>query len=169
MQNYGIFCQFRSKLAITHTIAIKWKEKNNAVVVDCHHRMKMSLPKKKKKFKGDSYFFEGPIWAKFRPLVWLFCPSRPLACSLIMSLLWKWESLGLPLSCFFSEEKIKCKKHVWKGFLEHVLNLGFWVCQTQHQDSKCSPCLILILCIRRNSQTGTCTNSEDWRPRWNAA
>ena len=54
MQNYDIFCQFRSKLAITHTIAIKWKEKYDAVVVDCQHsfrlfgdRMKMSLPKKK--------------------------------------------------------------------------------------------------------------------------
>ena len=35
-QNYGIFCQFRSKLAISHTIAIKWKEKNDAVVVDAH-------------------------------------------------------------------------------------------------------------------------------------
>ena len=41
-------------LAITLTIAIKWKEKHVAVVVDCHHslrlcgdRMKMSLPKKK--------------------------------------------------------------------------------------------------------------------------
>ena len=52
-QNYGIFCQFRSKLAITHTIAIKWKEKYDAAVVDCHHslclcgdRMKKSLPKK---------------------------------------------------------------------------------------------------------------------------
>ena len=53
-QNYDIFCQFRSKLAITHSIAIKWKEKYDVVVVDCHHslrlcvdRMKMSLPKKK--------------------------------------------------------------------------------------------------------------------------
>ena len=50
MQNYSIFCQFRSKLAITHNIAIK-KEKYDAVAVDCHHSlhllMKMSLPKKK--------------------------------------------------------------------------------------------------------------------------
>ena len=49
MQIHGIFCQFRSKLTITHTIAIKWKEIYDAVVVDCHHcgnRMKMSLPKK---------------------------------------------------------------------------------------------------------------------------
>ena len=52
-QNYGIFCQLRSKLAITQTIAIKWKEKNDAK--DCHQslclcgdRMKMSLPKKMK-------------------------------------------------------------------------------------------------------------------------
>ena len=33
------FCQFRSKLAITHPIAIKWKEKLDAVVVDCHHNV----------------------------------------------------------------------------------------------------------------------------------
>ena len=53
VQNFGINCQFRSKLAITHTITIKWKEKYDAVVVDCHHslclcddRMKMSPPKK---------------------------------------------------------------------------------------------------------------------------
>ena len=46
------------KLAITHTIAIKWKEKYDAVVVDCHHRlrlcgdrMKMGLHK-----KGIFYF-----------------------------------------------------------------------------------------------------------------
>ena len=49
MQNYSIFCQFGSKLAITHTIAIRGRGKNNAVVVDCHHRMKMGLPKNKKK------------------------------------------------------------------------------------------------------------------------
>ena len=48
-QNFGNFCQVR----ITHTIAIKWKKKYDAVVVDCHHswvfcgdRMNMSLPKK---------------------------------------------------------------------------------------------------------------------------
>ena len=34
-KNYKTFCQFRSKLAITHTIAIKWKEKYDSVVVDC--------------------------------------------------------------------------------------------------------------------------------------
>ena len=50
--NYGLFCQFRSQLAITHTIAIKWKEKYDAVVVDsslhlCGDRMKMRLLKKK--------------------------------------------------------------------------------------------------------------------------
>ena len=51
-QNHGIFCQFRSKLAIIHTTAIKWKEKYDAMVVDCNHslslcgdRMKMILPK----------------------------------------------------------------------------------------------------------------------------
>ena len=46
-----------ANLAITYTIAIKWKEKYNAVVhvVDCHYslclcddREKMSLPKEKK-------------------------------------------------------------------------------------------------------------------------
>ena len=54
MQNYGVFSQLRSKLAITHTFAMKWKEKYDAVVVDCHHslhlcgdRMKMSITKKK--------------------------------------------------------------------------------------------------------------------------
>ena len=26
-QNFSIFCQFKSKLAFTHTIAFKWKEK----------------------------------------------------------------------------------------------------------------------------------------------
>ena len=53
-ENYGIFCQFGSKLAIAHTIAIKWKEKYDAVVglVNCHHSlllcgrlMRMSHPK----------------------------------------------------------------------------------------------------------------------------
>ena len=39
MQNYSIFCQFGSKLAITHTVAIKWKEKYHAVEVDCHHSL----------------------------------------------------------------------------------------------------------------------------------
>ena len=36
---YVIFCKFRSKLAIKHTIAIKCKEKYDAVVVDCHHSL----------------------------------------------------------------------------------------------------------------------------------
>ena len=52
-QSYGIFCQFRSKLAIPNTFASKWKENYDAVVVDCHHslrmcgdKMKMSLSKK---------------------------------------------------------------------------------------------------------------------------
>ena len=52
-QNYAIFYLFRSKLAITHTTATKWKEKYDAVVEDCQHslrlcgdRMKMSHPKK---------------------------------------------------------------------------------------------------------------------------
>ena len=52
-KNDNIFRQFISKLAITYPIAIKCKEKYDAVVVDCHHslplygdRMKMSLLKK---------------------------------------------------------------------------------------------------------------------------
>ena len=59
-QNYGIFCQFRNKLAIIHTIDIKWKEKYDAVAVDCHNslslcgdRMKKSLPKKKSLLPGS--------------------------------------------------------------------------------------------------------------------
>ena len=60
--------QFRSKFAITHTIAIKWEEKYDAVVVDCHHtlrlcgdRIKMGLLKKK-------FFRETPTspWVPFR-------------------------------------------------------------------------------------------------------
>ena len=38
-QNYAIFCQFGIKLAITHTIAIRWKEKYDALVVNCHHSL----------------------------------------------------------------------------------------------------------------------------------
>ena len=80
-QSYSIFCQFRSKLAITHASAIKSKEKCDAVVVDCHHnfrlsgdrshhnfrlcddRMKMSLSKKK-----FFFFRETPTspWVPFR-------------------------------------------------------------------------------------------------------
>ena len=33
----GIFGQLKNKLAITHSIAIKLKEKKEAMVVDCHH------------------------------------------------------------------------------------------------------------------------------------
>ena len=41
-QNYGIFCQFRSILANTHAIAIKWNEKYDAVVVDFDHSLHLS-------------------------------------------------------------------------------------------------------------------------------
>ena len=47
MKNYGIFCKFRSKLATTHTIASKWKEKYDAVVVDCHHSLHLCGDKMK--------------------------------------------------------------------------------------------------------------------------
>ena len=50
-QNYGTFCQLRSKLANTHTITILCEEKYDTMVVDCHHslcfcgdRTNMSLP-----------------------------------------------------------------------------------------------------------------------------
>ena len=68
MQNYGNFCQFRSKLAISHIIASKWKEKYNAVVVDCHHslrlcgdKIKMSLPNFFFFFRDTPHFSLGPI------------------------------------------------------------------------------------------------------------
>ena len=78
MQNYGIFCQFRSKLAITHTIDIKWKEKYNSVVVDCHYslrlcgdRMKMSLSKTK---QNKTFFFVREtltsLWVSFWVKYW---------------------------------------------------------------------------------------------------
>ena len=69
MQNYDNICQFR----ITHTIAIKWKEKYDVVVVDPQHslgfygdRMKMSLitPPPPPNF----FFMETPTspWVPFR-------------------------------------------------------------------------------------------------------
>ena len=73
-------------------MAIKWKEKYDAVVVDCHHslclcdnRMRKSLPKIF--FLFFNFFRETPTspWvpfrAKFWPLWWPFSPSRPLALS----------------------------------------------------------------------------------------
>ena len=36
------------KLAIIHTIAIKWKEKYSAVVVDCHHSLRLYGDRMKK-------------------------------------------------------------------------------------------------------------------------
>ena len=75
MQNYSIFCQFRSKFKpIKHTIAIKWKEKYNADIVNCYHslsvcgdRMKMSLHQKYKG-KKNLFFRETPTspWVQFR-------------------------------------------------------------------------------------------------------
>ena len=41
------FYQFKSKLATTHTITIKWKEKYDAVVVDCHHSLHLCGDRRK--------------------------------------------------------------------------------------------------------------------------
>ena len=89
-QSYNIFCQYRRKLAMTHTTAIKWKEEYDAVVVDCHlslhlcgNRMKMSLPKK-------NFFRETPTspWVPFRvklrPIAQIFCPNHHLAYSICL-------------------------------------------------------------------------------------
>ena len=53
---FSVSLEANLNLAITYTIAVKWKEKYDAVVVECHHRrrfcgdrMKMSLPIRKKK------------------------------------------------------------------------------------------------------------------------
>ena len=55
-----------SQLALTHTIAIKWKENYDAVLVDYHHslclcgdKMKLSLPKKNNFFFIYLFFFFG--------------------------------------------------------------------------------------------------------------
>ena len=83
------FSLFRSKLAITHTITIKWKEKYDPVVVDCHNslcscgdKMKMSLPKIIFFFREASTSPWIPFGAKFRPLGQLSRSSCPLAYSL---------------------------------------------------------------------------------------
>ena len=88
-KNYDIFCQFRSKL--THNFAIKWKDKYDAVVVDCHHslclcgdRMKVSVLKKKYFFRETPTTPSIPFRVKFWPLGRLFCPSHPLAYSLVL-------------------------------------------------------------------------------------
>ena len=79
-QNYGIFCQFRSKLAITYTVAIKWKEKYNAEVVDCHHSLLLSGDRMKTSLSKKNFFTTSP-WvpfrAKFRPLGQLFRQVAP--------------------------------------------------------------------------------------------
>ena len=50
---FSVSLEANLNLVIIHTIAIKWQEKYDAVVVNCHHRlrfygdrMKMNLPKK---------------------------------------------------------------------------------------------------------------------------
>ena len=60
-KNYDIFCQCRSKLSIT---AMKWKEKYDAVVVDCDivTTACVSVNKShKKKIQLDSHFPLGLI------------------------------------------------------------------------------------------------------------
>ena len=49
MQSYSIFCKLRSTLVLTHTIAIKWKEEYHAVVVDCHHSLRLCGDRMNKK------------------------------------------------------------------------------------------------------------------------
>ena len=80
---------FRSKLAITHPIAIKWKVKYDAVVVDCQHSLcfcgaKMKMNPLKKKIQETPSSPLVPFRAKFRPQRQLFRPSRSLAYSLVM-------------------------------------------------------------------------------------
>ena len=85
------FCQLRCKLAIIHTIAIKWKEKYDAVVADCHHnlcfcgdRTKMGFPKKK--YLGRLPLLPGShLRQNFDTLGRQLCPSGPLAYSLGIS------------------------------------------------------------------------------------
>ena len=59
------FGQFRSKLAITHTIAITWKEKYDAVVVDCHHSLSLCGDRIKMN-RTDFFFFFTSLWVPFR-------------------------------------------------------------------------------------------------------
>ena len=70
-QSYSIFCQFISKLAITHASAIKSKEKCDAMVVDCHHSLRLCVDKMKMILSKRFFFFcfrETPTspWVPFR-------------------------------------------------------------------------------------------------------
>ena len=60
---------FSVKLTIAHTTVIKWKEKYDAVVVECHHgdRIKMSLPEKKNLRETPTSPWV-PFSVKFQPL-----------------------------------------------------------------------------------------------------
>ena len=70
MCNFGVRSRFLDVIygvrppngspAITHTITIKWKEKYNAVEVDCHHNLRLCgdricLSKKKKKLEKSEF------------------------------------------------------------------------------------------------------------------
>ena len=79
------------EIAITHIIVIKWKEKYDAVVVDCHHslrlygdRMKMNLPKII--FLGRLPLLPGFIKGKISAPRSKSRSSCPLAYSLIIGL-----------------------------------------------------------------------------------
>ena len=89
-QSYSIFCQFRSTLVITHTIAIKWKEKYHAVVVNYHHSLRLCGDKMKKSLSNFLGEIPTSPWVPFRgtfrPIGRQFCPSCPLAYSLMISL-----------------------------------------------------------------------------------
>ena len=51
-QNYGIFCPFRSKLAITHTIAIEWKDCLYCFLFDSLHPINNLSVKQGRVFLG---------------------------------------------------------------------------------------------------------------------
>ena len=80
-QTNGIFCQFRSKLAITHTVAIKWKEKYYAVVEDCNHTcicVVTAKKKTKKNFLGRLLLLPGShLLRNFDPLCNYFALVTP--------------------------------------------------------------------------------------------
>ena len=82
-----IFCQFRSKLAIAHTVAINGRSGSRLwpqlVFVWWQNEKEAPLGPIKKGFLGRLPVPHwGPFRAKVWPLGWPFHPSRPLAYSL---------------------------------------------------------------------------------------